>query len=195
MSNEQSNGGHRPHANLDAVEEFSQDLGPCCTCGTRVGVTNIVMLPLRGPSPGTGWGCVVCDLPADGAIAVLCDACTEQPIKTVCDGYPKEGKRVAIDDLPPGEFDHDAAKHAERDRADSGLVTARVAAAVDLIDIKERIAVGEQLMPEQRDFVLQCINQAVDMTGALTRTRAIVGDADALKVFEIELQRSREGLA
>jgi hypothetical protein len=32
-----------------------------------------------------------------------------------------------------------------------------------LIDIKERIAVGEHLNREQRDFVLQCINEAVGL--------------------------------
>lgn len=95
-----------------SAADFTHDFGPCCTCGTTEGVTNIVMLSQRGPTPGKGWGCVVCDLPADGALAVLCDDCLEKPIRSVCDGYPKEGKRTPVEELPPGEFDHDAAKHA-----------------------------------------------------------------------------------
>jgi hypothetical protein len=90
-------------------------LGPCCNCGTTVGVTNIMMLDLRAPTPGKGWGCAVCNLPADGAVAVLCDACLEQPLKTVCDGYPKEGKRVPVDTLSDEPFAHDMEKHREDD--------------------------------------------------------------------------------
>lgn len=60
-----------------------------------------------------------------------------------------------------------------------------------LIDIKEKLAVGEALTPTQRDFVLQCINEATGVSAALARTRAVIGDSDPLKVFEIELDRSR----
>ena len=31
---------------------------------------------------------------------------------------------------------------------------------INVIDVKERIAVGETLTPDQRDFVLDCINEA-----------------------------------
>lgn len=99
------------------ADDDAPKLGPCCTCGTTVGVTNILMLPLRGPTPGKGWGCVVCGLPADGAIVVLCDACVERPVQSVCDGYPKDGKRVSVASLPDDVFDHDAAKHAADDGA------------------------------------------------------------------------------
>ena len=47
------------------------NLGPCCHCGRTDDVRTIVMLSRRGPMPGCGWGCVVCGLPLDGAIAVL----------------------------------------------------------------------------------------------------------------------------
>ncbi len=91
------------------TEEFSNKLGPCCTCGTTVGVNNIMMLELRAPTPGKGWGCLVCNLPQDGAVAVLCDACADGglPLKMVCDGYPKDGKRVPFDSLPDEPFMHD----------------------------------------------------------------------------------------
>jgi len=71
------------------------------------------MLNRRAPMPGKGWGCVVCDLPQDGAVAVLCESCADQPPRFVCVGYPKDGARFPFDELPPGEFDHDLSKHRE----------------------------------------------------------------------------------
>lgn len=86
-------------------------LGTCCVCGTDQGVVNVMMLNQRGPMPGYGWGCVVCGLPSDGAIAVVCDQCVGQPIKFVCRGYPGENDRVPVHQLPVEAFDHDEAKH------------------------------------------------------------------------------------
>ena len=70
-------------------------------------------LERRAPTPGMGWGCAVCGLPADGAVAVLCDACLEvgAEITTACDGYLGEGRRVPLRDLPPEPFRHDEAAH------------------------------------------------------------------------------------
>ena len=94
------------------------DLGPCCICETYVGVTNILMIDKRGPVAGTGWGCVVCGLPNDGAAAVLCDGCMKLveagavPL-LVCSGYPGEGKRVPYAELSDEVFTHDEARHRE----------------------------------------------------------------------------------
>lgn len=89
-------------------------LGTCCGCGRADGVRNIVMLDRRGPSPGKGWGCVVCGLPSDGAVAVFCDECcrdgTGEP-RFVCLGYPASGQRMPIADLPFQVFEHDEEKH------------------------------------------------------------------------------------
>jgi hypothetical protein len=88
-------------------------LGPCCGCEGNEAVNNILMLSRRGPSPGYGWGCVVCNLPPDGAVAVLCDKCAElykdNPaiVRFVCRHYPSSGGRASIDELPAGNFDHD----------------------------------------------------------------------------------------
>lgn len=94
-------------------------LGSCCICETRAGVVNVIMLDQRGTVPGRGWGCVVCDLPSDGAVAVLCDDCRDAwfadkaELRFVCRGYASSGERDPIEALPPGEFKHDEAKHTE----------------------------------------------------------------------------------
>jgi hypothetical protein len=94
------------------------DLGPCCMCETSQGVTNIIMLDRRCAVPGHGWGCVVCHLPNDGAVAVLCDDCHElyrrrpEYLLDACRGHPATEGRIAIEDLPPGPFAHDLTKHA-----------------------------------------------------------------------------------
>ena len=81
-------------------------------CDTRQGVHNLIMLDRRCEIPGHGWGCVVCGLPADGAYAVLCDPCREiwqadhSQMLFACRGYPASEGRIAIAELPPGEFKH-----------------------------------------------------------------------------------------
>ena len=89
------------------------DLGACCAC-RRAGQTvrNIITLPVRAPVPGKGWGCMVCHLPSDGAVAVVCDACLEAgaPIIDVCHGYPKANMRTARASLHEA-FDHDMRFH------------------------------------------------------------------------------------
>ncbi len=94
-------------------DESEIKLGPCCACGENLqDVRNVVMLHHRAPVPFTGWGCVVCDLPADGAVAVLCDRCllTHAEIKDACHGYASEGRRVSLKSLTE-PFDHDRSKH------------------------------------------------------------------------------------
>lgn len=94
-------------------------LGCCCMCGKDdKTVRNMVMLDRRCAVPGHGWGCVVCGLLSDGAVAVLCDACgarwqqDNKLLKVACRGYPATEGRIAIAELPAGEFKHDEAKHA-----------------------------------------------------------------------------------
>jgi hypothetical protein len=77
---------------------------------------NVVLLTLKAPVPGTGWGCVVCDLPLDGAIALVCDSCIDAHanITQAVVGTPPTGDRVAISALT-GTHDHDPRLHpAER---------------------------------------------------------------------------------
>lgn len=57
----------------------TEDFGTCCICTTEGCEANpvrtLIQLNWTAPVPGTGWGCVQCGVPCDGAIAVLCDSC------------------------------------------------------------------------------------------------------------------------
>ncbi|MBE9050663.1 hypothetical protein IQ243_09595 [Nostocales cyanobacterium LEGE 11386] len=93
-------------------DEEILDLGMCCGCGcTGETVRNIITLEKKAPVPGTGWGCLVCGLPSDGAVAVVCDDCLallqqHQDILThAVHGYPTEKGRCDIASLT-GEFKH-----------------------------------------------------------------------------------------
>jgi hypothetical protein len=88
------------------------DFGPCCACEGFANVRNILMLHVKAPVPGTGWGCVVCHKKSDGAVAVLCDRCflTNAPIFFVVHGYLMHKQRVKIDELTE-PFEHDLRFH------------------------------------------------------------------------------------
>lgn len=90
-------------------------LGSCCACGREDETCrNIVMLSVRAPVPGAGWGCVVCGLPLDGAIAVLCDACmkAKREPKWVVYGMAASGERVLLSTCV-GVFEHREEMHVE----------------------------------------------------------------------------------
>ena len=80
-------------------------LGSCCICGTHKKVRNIILLNRKCIVRGHGWGCCVCNLPRDGAVAVLCDTCMKlfeegrAKIKLACKGYPMDEGRVPIESL------------------------------------------------------------------------------------------------
>lgn len=100
---------------MSAIDAYPNDFGPCCACGKEdETVRNIVMLEVRASRPGTGWGCFVCGLPSDGALAIVCDSCLESRayIADACDGYPTDKKRVPVKRLQ-GAFTHDLSKHPE----------------------------------------------------------------------------------
>jgi len=74
------------------------DLGACCACGGYKNVRNVVLFDFSAPVPGTGWGCVVCHIPNEGAVAALCDECVayDQKPTRICFGYPGENRRVPM---------------------------------------------------------------------------------------------------
>lgn len=107
-----------PGAVMAAIFQ-APNLGPCCACGCQGDdVANIIMLHRLAPTPGTGWGCMVCNLPANGAIAVLCNAClnSSAPLRFVVSGLAADQQRIPIEDLPVGEFKHDEAAHRSYER-------------------------------------------------------------------------------
>jgi hypothetical protein len=98
------------------MREFTR-VGPCCSCGEIWNVRTLVLLNRRTPRPGLGWGCSVCNLANDGAIAVLCDYCVKQGWEAVqaVVGPLGSTQRTPVVSLPawPG---HDEQKHAEYER-------------------------------------------------------------------------------
>ena len=107
----------------DEPEAEIPDLGPCCACGeegSSAAVRNIVMLEQKAPVAGTGWMCLVCGLPPDGAVAVVCDQCLalqehgRRPIRFAVSGYPASGERVPVEYLA-GEHAHDLSRHPEHE--------------------------------------------------------------------------------
>jgi hypothetical protein len=98
---------------MNTIDDQVPDLGRCCACGKRgPDVRNVMMLNKKAPVPGQGWGCFVCGLPADGAVAVVCDGCldSEAAIRWACVGYPGEDQRTGVDTLTE-PFEHDLARH------------------------------------------------------------------------------------
>ena len=103
----------------DYADEEALDLGACCRCGKHdSSVRNLINLSRRTSIPGTGWGCMVCNLPLDGASAIVCDECLEEvalqgpaSLRYAIHGYPTAKERIEIDKLPPGEFKHTKEMH------------------------------------------------------------------------------------
>ncbi len=95
------------------------DFGPCCCCGKEgPDVRNIYQLAYCAPVPGTGWGCIICEIPPDGAVAVVCDKCheTRAPLLFVVSGFIPEKGRVPLAQLTE-KFNHDLLKHTLIERA------------------------------------------------------------------------------
>jgi hypothetical protein len=98
------------------------DLGACCGCGKKGRkVRNIILLDKLAPEPGTGWGCAVCGLASDGALAVLCDACCREGalIREAIAGFPRELRRVPIGELS-GSHEHRPEAHEDELQALEG---------------------------------------------------------------------------
>ncbi|MBD1864198.1 MULTISPECIES: hypothetical protein [Trichocoleus] len=98
---------------FEAGDEEPPDFGACCACRQEGStVRNFVSLTKRALVPGTGWGCIVCNLPSDGALAVICDECLAKSaeIQDTCHGYAATKERSPLAALTE-DFDHDHALH------------------------------------------------------------------------------------
>lgn len=107
-------------------EDF-ENYGTCCVCGCESSpehpVRNFICLGFKHPSPGHGWGCAVCGLPPDGAIAVICDRCLEEEnfnFKEICGGFGKDESRLPFPQNPE-KFEHDESKHQESENLEFGI--------------------------------------------------------------------------
>lgn len=93
--------------------------GKCCACEKEdETVRNFITLDKKTPVTPGGWGCFVCGLPPEGAIAVLCDDCLDhwtsgkRELKFACLGYPGANRRIEFAELTTN-FAHDLSKHPE----------------------------------------------------------------------------------
>jgi hypothetical protein len=96
---------------MDYVLHF----GSCCACEREdESVRNVVALSVKAPMPNTGWGCMVCGLPLNGALAVVCDTCMEEkrPIVWVIYGMALSGERV-LRSTCTEPFEHNLQYHPE----------------------------------------------------------------------------------
>lgn len=109
-----------PRMKTGEPEEPEPMIGRCCRCGKLKTLRTLAQLPYKGPTPGRGWGCMVCDLPPDGMVAIICDECAELPaleanLRWICSDYPSSTKRHswanAKKHLVP--HNHDLSKHPE----------------------------------------------------------------------------------
>ena len=95
---------------------MDEDYGSCCICESKTDVRNIIQLDYK-VALESGWGCVQCGLPAEGAVAIVCDGCIERYSDNI------EGKIIYLMDggqrriaVPPVEgciiHEHDLSRHS-----------------------------------------------------------------------------------
>jgi hypothetical protein len=170
----------------DHINDDKPSLGACCMCETTDSGENIVMLDHAGLVPGHGWGCVVCGLPANGAVAVLCEPCLSrfqggEPLRFFCRGYPSTDGRAPMADLPRATFAHDKSKHGETAEDDKADLAKKIGAEI----VKPRL---NQMVKEVVDdckakgtfddpaismaVMAECLTMAVFMAFHLDCTRA-----------------------
>ncbi len=121
---EEIHAGYGDRTPLEVPAEWAHDegitiAGPCCACRQERTLRNIVCMAFQGPlnAHGKGWGCVVCGLPTDGAIAVVCDDCRESaaPILDVCSGYAADPGRAEAASLRDKPWAHRRERHGDED--------------------------------------------------------------------------------
>ena len=94
---------------------MNTDFGPCCACGSHdKSARNIICLHKKAPLFAIGWGCLICGLSSDGAIAVVCDDCLHDGIEILyaCASYADRPDRIPISQLS-GTHDHNPRFHTE----------------------------------------------------------------------------------
>jgi hypothetical protein len=90
------------------------DYGSCCACGKYNNPRNIITLSVKAPVPGSGWGCMQCMMPMDGAVAIICDECKESQAEIQWVVYDKIwlNERVLLSTCTE-PFEHNVRYHPE----------------------------------------------------------------------------------
>lgn len=57
--------------------DITEDYGTCCVCESEMDECVLIQLDYKVESE-SGWGCLVCDLPMEGAMAVVCADCFDE---------------------------------------------------------------------------------------------------------------------
>ena len=103
---------------------MDNEYGTCCVCEKKIeGVANLIALDYK-TNATSGWGCLKCGLPMEGAVAVICDGCFdkvdengEDKIKFIMNGIEERIPVPPVHDRIPHE--HDLSLHPEhRDEED-----------------------------------------------------------------------------
>lgn len=90
----------------------------CCACEKQdASVCNVVCMPFKGPIGFAGWGCFVCDLEPNGAVAILCNDCINagaEPRFIAGGKFASDGVLVPLEGFERKPFDHNWSKHPEK---------------------------------------------------------------------------------
>lgn len=97
----------------EQLGESPPELGLCCCCDQRTARV-LAGVNRQGVLRGEGWGCMQCQLPANGLQVVLCLACLQEsrPVLYGCCGFPAREDRWEIGDFEI-EFEHRLELHPE----------------------------------------------------------------------------------
>ncbi|MYB02024.1 MAG: hypothetical protein F4118_00340 [Acidimicrobiaceae bacterium] len=91
------------------------DYGTCCVCESEMDECILIQLDYKIESE-SGWGCLVCDLPMDGAMAVVCFDCFDDDDLEDKIKFLMNGRRGRIPVPPPEsriKHEHNLMLHPE----------------------------------------------------------------------------------
>ena len=92
-------------------------IGECCACRRRDVRRHIVLLNCLAPVSGTGWGCLVCNMPNDGGLGLVCSRCVAKGrnkamhMMLIVSGYVMDDHLIDAAPWREKPFDHDLEVH------------------------------------------------------------------------------------
>lgn len=130
----------------------NDNYGPCCATGAD-GADNLVFLPLELPEEfhGCGWGCDICRLPSNGALAVITDEAKKENlhINQVIARKDNQIRRMDIKACTKS-FEHDQEAHMLYDRvtASDTIINSGDEKAQEYGLVKEMLSGAIYLLPD-----------------------------------------------